>query len=127
MIEQDIAERLPWGSLQGEIVLTRNNGPITDAVAIIVLEDCSLVDAPAEEIVRCRLCDIAHDGKSTTKIPFSLAIEALDPHRYYSVRVHISQSGSSEVRIGDYVSTESCPVFVWENKRQLSVEVRAVK
>lgn len=124
--ELDSGERIPRELLEGELIIARNYVLLPDAVAFVVLEDCSRIDAPAEEVAQCRICDIEHDGRSTTKVPFLLTIENLDPHSNYYVRVHISQAGSSEIRIGDYVSTESYPVFSEGHKRRLSVGVRAV-
>lgn len=105
-------------------MLTRRNPAITEGFAVVVLENCSRVDASAEEVARCQIANIAHDGKSTTRIPFSIPIEELDPESHYGVRVHISRSGSSAVRVGDYISTESYPVR--GNRRRTRIHVRAV-
>ena len=76
------------------------------AVAFVRVEDVSFLDAGAVTVAEQVLGDL--DAAPEVVL---LPVGGIDPRHDYTVRVHVSRTGSSEVAVGDLVSVASHPVL----------------
>ena len=98
-------------AVRGEVVLPSAGIAAGTAEVTIQVEDVSRADAPSIVIGEQRMSGVAVGAGGV--LPFTIEIPAglVDGRRNYSVRAHISRSGSNEVSVGDLVSTQSYPVL----------------
>ena len=97
--------------VRGEIHFEPSAPSFHGATAYVRLEDVTLADAPARTVAEQILHDVSHGEAASRPVQFALYGDApLDERARYSLRVHVSPSGSPELRAGDYVTMESYPV-----------------
>jgi len=86
----------------------RERGPAT---AFVQLLDVSLADAPAREVARQVIPDVALADAVMRGIPFTLRVPALDPRARYSFSALVDVDGDGQTSLGDYQTTESYPLL----------------
>lgn len=112
--------------VEGKIFLEKDIGLPSVAVVNVYLLDVSLIDAPSRIVARETFGYDSYNVVTTDGLAFTLYGEKPDKDRQYSIRVHISLHGSDEVKIGDYITTESCPILFTEYPTYKTVTVREV-
>ena len=103
----------------GEILLP---APLSGATVAVRLQDVSMADARAlvvaEQVIR---------GAEGDRIPFKLYGTPPDDERArYVVAVHIRMHRGSDVRPGDYITTQSYPVLQHGYPDHVTVRVQRV-
>jgi uncharacterized lipoprotein YbaY len=99
----------PKRTVRGEIVFPGTEVPAEASTVVVRVEDISRADAPSTVVGEQRI-DHADLGRV---IPFSVDVPAdlVDERALYSVHAHVDISGSGEVEVGDYVSTQTHPTL----------------
>lgn len=113
-------------TVRGEIHLPKADVPGARAEVRVLIEDVSRADAYSPVIA------VQHQHavplEDACVVPFEVEVpeEAVDPGNDYSIRVHIDISGSGEIEVGDFVSTQSYPVLTRGYPSEAKVDVRKV-
>jgi uncharacterized lipoprotein YbaY len=89
----------------------------------VFLEDVGMMDAPAKHIAEHIDHNFTYSGG---KVPFQIYGSISHPTSRYSVRVHVSRDGSSDIQKGDFISTQSYPVLTHGNPAQVAIKVQQV-
>ena len=112
--------------VRGEIVLPETPVPAGSADVAVYVEDISRADAPATVIGQQIQKGVA--ARPGARIPFTIEIPAklIQDKSLYSIRAHIDVSGSGDVTVGDFVSTETYPVLSRGHGASATVKVRRV-
>jgi uncharacterized lipoprotein YbaY len=113
-------------AVRGQITLPNADLPPQAAVLVVQVEDVSRADAPSTVVGEQRYTNVPL--RSGASIPFALEIpkELIDQQRSYSVRVHFDISGSGQVKAGDLISTQSCPVLTRGYPDVVAIPVKRV-
>lgn len=109
--------------LSGHIHFAAGTQPFSGHLRVI-LEDVGRMDIAAPVVAEYRQDNFRYEGQPVTyAIRGNAAVD--DTHRY-SVRVHISQTGSDEFESGDYITTESYPALTPDGPSHLDVRVQKI-
>ncbi len=113
--------------VSGVIALTGWRGETGPATVYVRVLDTSRADAPARRIAEAvrpvaRLDAVVRDG-----LPFSIALESLDPRARYEVDVLVDLDGDGKISAGDYLSTQAYPVLTRGYPDRVDVLVQPVK
>lgn len=98
------------GNVTGRILLPEGTQLPESAVINVKIEDVSRADAASKIITQMEL---QGDKDEVTRrvqeeiISFSIPVEIKNKNATYVIRVHISSTGSNEVNVGDFISTQS--------------------
>jgi putative lipoprotein len=113
-------------TVRGEVVLPDSSVPERAADMAVYVEDISRADAPSSVIGEQRQKGVAL--RPGARIPFTIEVPArfIQDNSLYSIRAHIDVSGSGEVAVGDFVSTETYPVLSRGHGTSATVKVRRV-
>ncbi|WNM61900.1 YbaY family lipoprotein [Candidatus Nitrospira neomarina] len=112
--------------IQGEIVLPTGNVPAEPVDVVIYVEDVSRADAPSIVVGMQRQHGVLLHAGSMVQFVVEIPVELVDQRRSYSVRAHIDVSGSGEVKVGDFVSTQTYPVLTHGHGTSVYVSVKRV-
>jgi putative lipoprotein len=113
-------------TVQGEIVLPAAGVSPGPADVIVFVEDISRADAPSVVVGKQQQKGVLL--RPGLRFPFAVQIpnELIDERHLYSIGAHIDRSGSGEVKIGDFVSTQTCPVLTRGHEASVTINVRRV-
>jgi uncharacterized lipoprotein YbaY len=109
-------------TITGSVLLSEAAPETPGAVARIFVEEVSRADAPAATVARLEVPGAVLRAAGGT-LPFSMAVEGIDPAKRYAVRVHIDADGDGRIGVGDHVSTESYPVVTQGAPTHVKVRV----
>jgi uncharacterized lipoprotein YbaY len=114
----------PKRTVRGEIVLPATDVPAAASTVVVRVEDISRADAPSTIVGEQR---IDHADLSRA-IPFTIDVPAdlVDERALYSVHAHVDISGSGDVEVGDFVSTQTHPALTRGAEDVVVVPVRKV-
>ena len=121
------AEGLPGRrAITGVIVLPPGTALPPEASLVVRLENISRADVPSETVGEDRKS--GGEVMGATEIPFRIEVpvDQLDDRNVYSVSAHVDLTGSGEVELGDFVSTQSYPVITRGRPTNVRVSVRRV-
>jgi putative lipoprotein len=113
-------------TVHGTISLPESGTSDVVATVRVQVEDVSRADAPSrvvgEEVYRDVHLERGRD------FPFSIAVpaDAVDEKSSYTVRAHVDVSGSGDVEVGDFVSTQSYPVLTRGHGNKAVIKVSRV-
>ena len=109
-------------TVSGTVLLSEAAPEAPGAVARIFVEEVSRADAAATIVARLEIPGAVLRAAGGT-LPFSLAVERIDPAKRYAVRIHIDADGDGRIGAGDHVSTESYPVITQGADTHVEVRV----
>ena len=94
--------------ITGDIVIPSDSPIMCGAVVLIEIRDVSRADALSTVVAQTRLTDV--NLRPGDRIPFSLAIPEVSEVQSLGVRIHISHTGTTDIKSGDLLTTRSYPV-----------------
>ena len=112
--------------VSGEILFRPEMTSFANAIVYVYLEDVSRQDASAKIAGKQIMSNISHSRGSSASLQFAIYGELPDARAHYSIRVHVSRQGREDIRLGDYVTTQSYPVITFENPDVVSINLHEV-
>ena len=112
-------------TVSGSVVFSDAAPETPGAVAHILVEEVTRADAPATPAARMTISSVALRATGHN-LPFSLAIDGIDPAKRYALRVHVDANGDGQVGAGDHVSTRSYPVVTQGAPSHVQVRVHRI-
>lgn len=94
--------------ITGDIVIPSDCPIISCATILIEVRDVSRVDALSTVVAQTRLTDVSL--RPNDRIPFSLSVPEVSDTQSLDVRIHISCTGSNDIKSGDLLTTRSYPI-----------------
>lgn len=113
--------------VEGEVCFSEIPAPFSDATVIIRLEDTSRADAAAEVISERRLTGISRSPDNHDPVSFVIDLPTTEIISRCSLRVHVNLKSTSEITVGDYVSTQSYPLKGDSSPIRLRIIVYPIK
>lgn len=110
----------------GEICLPVDARVNAKSLVRVQLLDTSLADAPALEVACQKIGGIEAKLARREMLRFDLTCDRVDPHASYSVQVHVDQNGDGNIKPGDFVNLESCPVITYGYPETVQVQTNLV-
>jgi len=111
-------------TISGHIHFPEGTPAFSGATVHVVLEDTSMMDAPAPVLTEYNLTKVTY--QSGTTIGFTFNSITLNEQVRYNIRVHVSLNGNNTIQQGDYITMQSYPVLTQELPTTINVEVRHV-
>lgn len=112
--------------ISGEILLPSSDRSAESAEIVIQVEDVSRVDAPSTVIGEQRQRGISLVPGRALEFAVEIPASLVNDRHDYSVRAHIDMSGSGDVEVGDFVSTQSYPVLTRGHGTKVRIRVSRV-
>ena len=114
----------------GQVKFQQDPPPFSNAILTVKLSDVSLADARSQVIAIHTQSVRAEDlGDLSFKLsPDDDSVE-INPKATYTVSAHISlhpNDNPTEIRQGDYLTTQSYPVLTQGNPTSIDVEVKPI-
>ena len=110
----------------GEISLPAGARVNAKTLARVRLLDTSLADAPAVEVACQQIGGVEEKLARRETLRFDLTCDPVDPHASYSVQVHVDQNGDGNIKPGDFVNVENCPVITYGCPETAQVQTNLV-
>src|SRR6056297_440554 len=105
-------------NIRGKLVFEKDLPDFSGADVYVMLEDVGRIDAGADILQKETLSSISHKAGETNEVEFQIeSEESGNDHPRYNLRAHVDISGNGEVEKGDFVTTQSYPVFPGESKK----------
>ena len=123
--------------VSGKIHFPDDTPAFSDAVLIVKLEDVSLMDAPAENVIS-HSTELDYSGRDSIEFALpkqvthensELQVFEIRGQANYNLRVHVSlhsDDGMCEIRKGDFITTQSYPVLTKGHPNTIEVELKRV-
>lgn len=112
--------------VQGEILLPPEMAPVTPAAIRVEVEDISRADMPSEVVGHQSISPRLVHGGEAIRFEITISSSLINAQRLYSVRAHVSMSGTDEIESGDYISMQSYPVLTRGYGHRVTIAVRKV-
>jgi uncharacterized lipoprotein YbaY len=113
-------------TVTGTIVFSATVSAGPSATIHVRIEDASHADTPATTLARATLEAVTVPPPAGERVTFAVPVEAYDPRRRYTLRVHIDRDGDGRVSAGDLVSTDHLPVLTAGAGTEVTVPVSLV-
>ena len=110
--------------IAGEIFIPSDCPIIKGAVALIEVRDVSRADALSTLVAQTRLDNLSF--RPGDRIRFSLNVPEVSSTQSLDLRIHISCTGSKDIKSGDLLTTSSFPVPSHGTSEHISVLVKRV-
>ena len=110
--------------ITGDIVIPSDSPIINGAAVLIEVRDVSRADALSTVVAQTRLTDV--NFRPGDRIPFSLIVPEVSEAQSLDIRIHISCTGSTDIKSGDLLTTRSYPVPSRGTSGHISVLVKRI-
>ena len=94
--------------IAGDVVIPPDCPVTSGASVLIEIRDVSRANALSTVVAQTRLTDVKFQPGD--RIPFSLTVPEVPEAQSLDVRVHISRTGSNDIKPGDLLTTRSHPI-----------------
>jgi len=110
--------------VEGDVVLEEPTR-LANAAMRVVLEDVSMLDAPARAVA---LSERTVSGRAVKMLPFRLEVARVPPaHRRYALTAEIRAGGHARLEPGDFLSTVAVPWSPGAPRSWLRIPVQRIK
>jgi uncharacterized lipoprotein YbaY len=113
-------------SISGTIEFQDVREPALNVTVYVRVQDASRADASASTVAEQVLRGV-NIISGAPPIPFTVDGIPQNPSARYIIRVHADVDGDGRVSRGDYVSTQSHPVNIYEERACVTVPARPVR
>lgn len=110
--------------VSGEIHFPKDTPPFTNATVSIILQDVSIMDAPAPIISQQRIENVNYQTGKTIEFAFT-GIQVVEKARY-NLFVHVSMSGDENIQQSDYLTVQDYPVLTHDTPQHVIVTVQHI-
>jgi uncharacterized lipoprotein YbaY len=109
-----------------DVALPKVELPPKAARVVVRVEDISKADAASEVVGEARQSEVSLKPGDPLRLSIEIPRDRINEQRRYSVAAHVDISGSGEVEVGDFVSTQSYPVLTRGGGDRVRVDVKRV-